>query len=555
MCEIKAKQLEMKVKANKTELHKNFWTVLPWIWLALMFVIYIVYLNAHATQHLDADMSSEMVLSHLLSEEGGILSENWYYSTELRVVNTQLVLSFFFRIFNSWHLVRIFSSAALMLILLASFYYLCVQMGCRKYFPLAGSILLIPFCSDYYDFVMLGLYYYPHISFTFISLGLVFHYGNAKRKWEQTAVLGAAFLVSMLAALGGPRQILVTYLPMLLTSCGCIFLQMSRNGFRKVTNQFWSEKTVSYAACSLFFMAGCFVGHRINTTILSVKYPFQHYFGLAWTEFSWDGLVTVFRGFLAMLGYSEGYVMSGTTIRNGVALLFAVLLVWYIGQVIGKTQIDEVLFVALTLFFGIGCYVILYAFTDMMYSQRYILPIMILIIPLFACAMKYGLFSEGQDSSLTEKTSKLQMYLPMGILCCTFVSGLLFYQEKGRIDMTADLRSAVEAVKEDYSTGYATFWNANIVTELSDGKIDMYDWLDSKSPENLANVDTLYEWLQVKRHHEHPDGKVFLLFTSEEFGRYTLCQRISKDDALFDSGGYLVFGYDNYETMAEDLAK
>ena len=543
------------MKAKKTELHKSLCAVLPWIWFALMFVIYIVYLNAHSTQHLDADMSSEMVLSRLLSEEGGILSENWYYSTELRVVNIQLVLSFFFRIFSNWHLVRMFSSVTLMLILLASFYYLCVQMGCRKYFPLAGSMLLIPFCSDYYDFVMLGLFYYPHISISFISLGLVFHYGNAKKHWEQTVVLGVAFIVSMLATLGGARQILVTYLPMLLASCGCIFLLMRRNGLQKVTNHFWSEKTVSYATCSLFFLAGCFVGHRINNTILSVKYPFQHYFGLSWTEFSWDGLVTVFRGFLAMLGYSEGYVISGATIRNGIALLLAVLLVWYIIQTIRKANVDEVLFVTLTLLSGIACYVILYAFTDMMYCQRYILPIMILIIPLFACAMKYGLFSEGQDSSLPVKTIKSQKYLFMGILCCMFVSGLLFYQEKGRVDMTANLMSAVEVVKDDYSTGYATFWNANIVTELSDGEIDMYDWLDSRGPADLADVDTLYEWLQVKQHHEHPDGKVFLLFTSEEFGRFTLCHRISKDDALFNSGGYLVFGYDNYELMAEDLAE
>ena len=545
----------MKVIAKKTELQKSIPAVLPWIWFALMFVIYVVYLNAHATQHLDADMSSEMVLSHLLSEEGGILSENWYYSTELRVVNIQIVLSFFFRIFSSWHLVRMFGSVTLMLILLASFYYLCVQMGCREYFPLAGSVLLIPFCNDYYEFVMLGLYYYPHISFSFLSLGLVFHYGNAEKHWEKTVVLGAAFIVSMLAALGGARQIFVSYIPMLLASCGCIFLLMRRNGFREVTNHFWSEKAVSYAACSLLSLAGGGVGYKINTTVLAVKYTFQNYLGLFWTEFSWDGLVAVFRGFLAMLGYSEGYVLSGTTIRNGIALLLAVLLVWYIGRTIRKAKAEEALFVALTLFFGIACYVILYAFTDMMYVQRYILPIMILIIPLFACAMKYGLYSEGQDGPQSVKTAKSQKYLFTGILCCTFVSGLLFYQDRGQVDMTAGLMSAVEAVKEDYPTGYATFWNANIVTELSDGKIDMYDWLDWGEPEDLADVDTLYEWLQVKRHHEHPEGKVFLLFTSEEFERYILCKRLSEEDALYDSGQYIVFGYDNYELMAEDLAK
>lgn len=119
---------------QQNRLGKFFLKALPWVWFALMFVIYMIYLNAHATQHLDSDMSSEMVLAKLLAGEGGILSENWYYSTELRVLNTQIVLSLFFRIFNSWHMVRIFSSAVLMLILLASFFISAGRWGAGNYF-------------------------------------------------------------------------------------------------------------------------------------------------------------------------------------------------------------------------------------------------------------------------------------------------------------------------------------------------------------------------------------------------------------------------------------
>ena len=542
---------------QRNGLGKYLLKALPWVWLALMFIIYILYLDAHATQHLDSDMSSEMVLAKLLAGEGGILSENWYYSTELRVLNSQIVLSFFFRLFNSWHTVRIFSSVVLMIILLSSFYYLCRQMGCRKLFPLAGSVFLLPLCGDYYEFVMLGLYYFPHVSISFISLGLVFHYGNARKTWEQTVVLGAGFLLSLLATLGGARQILVTYLPMVMASCGCIILMLKKNGFRKLPDTFWKSKTVSYATCSLFLFAGCFVGHRINNTLLAAKYPFQHYFRLSWEEFSLENAVTVFRGFLAELGYSEGYVMSGTTIRNGVSFLIAGLLIWCIARTIRENRDDENLYVMLMFLSGIACYGTLYAFTSMMYSQRYILPIMVLIIPLFTCSVKKEVLrkdGEGNES-LLRASGSLSGFLYTGLLICIFVSGMLYYQEKGRSDVTANLLEAVEAVQDDYATGYATFWNANLVTELSDGKIDMYDWLDAKSPEDLRSVDTLYEWLQVKQHHKHPEGKVFLLFTTEEFGRYTLCRKLSKDDALYNSGGYLVFGYDNYEHMAEDLAE
>lgn len=37
----------------------------------------------------DSDLASEMILSDLLNKEGSIISHNWFYSTELKVVNLQ----------------------------------------------------------------------------------------------------------------------------------------------------------------------------------------------------------------------------------------------------------------------------------------------------------------------------------------------------------------------------------------------------------------------------------------------------------------------------------
>lgn len=55
---------------------------------------------------IDSDMSSELILSKLLADENKILSTKWYYSTELRVLNTQLIYSFFFKIFHDWTVIR-----------------------------------------------------------------------------------------------------------------------------------------------------------------------------------------------------------------------------------------------------------------------------------------------------------------------------------------------------------------------------------------------------------------------------------------------------------------
>ena len=57
-------------------------------------------------QRLDGDDSAEMILANLLAREGGILSRNWFYSTEIRVLNNQIVMSLLFRVFKNWLVVR-----------------------------------------------------------------------------------------------------------------------------------------------------------------------------------------------------------------------------------------------------------------------------------------------------------------------------------------------------------------------------------------------------------------------------------------------------------------
>lgn len=102
--------------AEKEELilRTKRWTrVLPLLWLGVCLALLFCYWRSWSTNQLDSDMASEQILAHQLAQEGGILSPNWYYSTELRVVNTQLVMAPLFRLFSSWHTVRVLGSAIL----------------------------------------------------------------------------------------------------------------------------------------------------------------------------------------------------------------------------------------------------------------------------------------------------------------------------------------------------------------------------------------------------------------------------------------------------------
>lgn len=81
---------------------------------------------------LDSDMSSELILGNVLSKEHGILTDKWMYSTELCVLNIQLIYQMLFLFTNNWHIVRCVSSILSFVILFLCFYYLMCQLGFKK---------------------------------------------------------------------------------------------------------------------------------------------------------------------------------------------------------------------------------------------------------------------------------------------------------------------------------------------------------------------------------------------------------------------------------------
>lgn len=71
-------------------------------------------------------------------------------------------------------------------------------------------------------------------------------------------------------------------------------------------------------------------------------------------------------------------------------------------------------------------------------------------------------------------------------------------------------RTAQWLVQNGYTQGFATFWNGNLLTEASDGQLDMYVLWGWTS-------DELAQWLQKKSHLEQlPEGKVFVYEESGE---------------------------------------
>ena len=121
-----------------------------------------------------SDDASELVYSRMLAQEGSIISSNWYGSTELEILNTQLIYSLLFHFTSNFQVVRIVGQVILTLIFLAS-YLFCLRGidpgKAGERFWKTAFLLVIPI-SDAWIFLIMKAYYIPAVAVSFVGLGL-----------------------------------------------------------------------------------------------------------------------------------------------------------------------------------------------------------------------------------------------------------------------------------------------------------------------------------------------------------------------------------------------
>ena len=199
-----------KLQTNGAKQKRTTYMILL-LWAAVCFALLVVDWCCWALNRLDADMASEQLLANLLAQEGGVMSTNWYYSTELRVLNTQLVMAPLFRLFTSWHTVRVVGSVVLILLYLAAWFWFG-RSAKLKYSGLLGAgLLVLPYGALYRQYVLEGLYYIPHIAISFVVLGCAVRI--LRGGWRLAPAAGMV-LFSFAAALGGPRQLFILNIPL-----------------------------------------------------------------------------------------------------------------------------------------------------------------------------------------------------------------------------------------------------------------------------------------------------------------------------------------------------
>ena len=530
----------MKQQTKGGALHK-VWQALPWLWMAAAYLFDLWYQLVPGKWIVDSDLASEMILSDLLNKEGTIISHNWFYSTELKVVNLQWFYRLGLLIFpNDWHLARTFGMAITLALFAAAmlFFVKCAGLG-RAGLWMVGT-LLWPFGQHYLVYAIYGGYYLVYTFFYMLVLALVLRSLNADKKhcalqWVLACVITAV------AGMNGVKQLMVFHAPLCLAAAILLVLALHSCG---KTN--WKaalgacRKEVCLLAASLVTAVAAAAGYFVSNAVLSRMYDFKSYNFIVWNrDEDWFTLDRILMDFFHEFGYENG---SGVFHFGGIAAAVGLLLgCWMFFCIVrlllrlDKLERNDKLLVLLLVAMLAVCGV---AYT---YFHEYYLYFWLMNMPVAIAVMAVEIKTE--DFHILGARQLLGVGLAACFTLCA-VSTVRQEQEHPYLAHKGLNTAAEWLVDNGYTQGYSTFWNGNAMTELTSGKLEVWT-LQSLDRDDVPN------WLQPKSHlttdPEHP----FLLIDTETDGPAENAKLIQYGDCteVYNDGRYVIYDFADADAL------
>lgn len=481
---------------------KHLGWIIPLIVFLVCFGLMISSYAKYGQYNLDSDMSSDMVLADLLNKEGHILTTNYFYSNELNVISPILVFQLALKLFKSWHVARTFSIGLMALIMVASLIYLVrpagVSLGACF---LAGAALIMP-VSKYQAFTLIyGSFYMNWVTLTFLEVGLVL---RMKKKRPLEPILLA--VLGVLGSLSGIRMLMVCAVPLLAATLLHFILEARHTGSLR---EAISVPSFPALLGSLLCAVTNVIGYLISTNVLAKIYHFQEFDETILKKLQPGMLPDQLMAQIEFFGYrAQSLLMASEGLYSMFAFVLPVLgmisLVMLLRMKLNPTERLLAIFIDVALIIGMIINVVVLYDTDTYlngYSVAYYMPAALLTV--FAIFWMLDRF---------ECHLPILRFLPMLVGVCFFVLGFTVYEDQ-EVNTYDDEMTVISdtLLKEGCHAGYAPYWHANVLTEISDGQIEVYmveDWETGKIGEWLQQVDHLTT---------EPKGRIFAIFSEDDY--------------------------------------
>ena len=485
-----------------------------YVCLGLFFVLFHVILYTRAELIIDSDLSSEMVFAKLVSKENVIVTNNWFYSTEFRLFNMNLVLEPLFKVFTSWKLIRVLGTAIMNFLMIVSFAFMGKALE-FKYIPWLSIILCGAISTEYYRFVSSSMCYTIYIIVAFLTVGLVAFIIKNRYKVICYILLG---LLSFVASLNGIRELVVLSLPLLGTSILFVVYNLI---CRKNHNDSVVKKL---CMVSVFILVCSLCGFLVNKLVISVNYMYMDYADSMHFGLYFDRIGEIIRGWLNLYGYEPIRYCSNVKYVLYPIFIFLIIFVVYCGIRILMDRKYDVLDKYMSLLYFVSSVVVstVFVLSNQYYQARYFIPSFVLFLIVIGVYFKKSGF----------RFDKLIVLMFVGYVSIVTMVCSLSYVARNNYELI-DVNEILE--EKGLKTGYTTFWEGNVLTELSNGEIETYVMEDDSSK--------IYTWLQEKDHYENSEvsGEVFMLIEAED--EYN---DLAKEYQLYSGEDVLLYIFPDY---------
>ena len=513
---------------------KNF-DLIGYVVLAIFFIFLQINIWNNLEASIESDMSSELVLAKMLSQEHKIITTNWYYSTELKVLHNTLIFTPLFYIFDNWLTIRMVSIVILNVILFLSYLYLAKQLNI-KYIPWLAFLIVGATSREYYKFVILGTHYIPDIAITFITIGMII----SIFKKDNLRLFKIIFLIalSFLSSLSGIRFISALHIPLVIVAfIYCLYKQKDNLTIGKFN---YKDTSIQFFVLTILCFVASFVAVACNKFVLpnlGFTYKLDEVV-ISYIDFSFENVSNVINGWLLNFGYQtdglQVFSISQLIIKPLFAFYFCTMCysTYHILRYKDRYDKYEVL---ITFYYVVATLILslVFIFTSAWYRNRYLLTVSILAVYIIGIFLK------------RLKIEWLKFLLIIVIVLFPITNSpfqVKYHVENDGYGEFVEIKNIL--LKNECYNGYCDWhWNGhNLLTELSSGEIETWVF--------YADIDDCNEWLQQKSHlTETPKGKTFLMLQKEIYN-YDINSK-ANDYKYYEDDEKILFIFDNRDQIKE----
>ena len=476
---------------------------LPMLVLAAAYAVSVGIFALWGGHNLDADMSAEMILAAQLNEEGALISENWLYDGQARVVSPVMVYQLGLLLFDSWHAARVFAIALLLALAAASLLFLARGAGMGEEALYAAAAMMLPTSVASACQFAHGAFYAMDFILACLMLGLLV---RLPRRRRALPALPALLMLGAVCGLGGERMPVMLGVPLALLCAGGI---LRRAMGARTMREAMACTEGRLLPGALAVSAGLLAGYAVNALVLTRRCRV-----VAGGERIEDfGLELVLAQFGDVCGYL-GWGADGRMIGLGGLCAFGAIavtaLMVYAPARLSRASAgagEGVRIVARFALAAVWLGVLLNAQTNRSGSPytvaRYIAGLMLSLLCVYALLAR-----------LTAHMPGLRMACMLALTAVFAASCAQYVAHDVRKTPAAYEALADDLLRSGLTQGFATYENAGVLTEASDGAIEVcaYDgWNDAERS---------CESRSAARAQLTPQGRAFVYVAASEWDEY-----------------------------------